>query len=58
MEQSKKEKLEEQLHEYISGVLSIAEREEKLDYMEIIISKHQKKLQMDFTIRDRQETDA
>ena len=56
--QSKKEKLEEQLHEYISSVLSIAEREEKLDYMEINISKHQKKLQMDFTIRDRQDAEA
>ena len=53
--QSKKEKLEEQLHEYISSVLSIAESRDELDYFDISISNHNGDLQRKYTAKDRKK---
>ena len=53
--QSKKEKLAEQLHEYISSVLNIAETKDELDYFDIEISNHNGNLQMKYTTKDRKK---
>jgi hypothetical protein len=54
-ENNKKEMLEHQIHEFISGVLKLAENEEKLDHINIEISNHNGNLQMDYRLRDRKK---
>lgn len=38
---------------FIDAVLNVAEKEGKLDYIEIEISNHMGNLQMDYKLRDR-----
>lgn len=40
---------------FIDAVLDVAEKEGKLDYIQIEISNHQGTLQMDYRLRDRKK---
>ena len=55
MEDNKKEMLQYQIGCFVESVLSLADREEKLDHLEIEISNHQGNLQMDYRLRDRKK---
>ncbi len=47
--------IEQQLHNFISCVLDLAEKEGKLDYINIEINNHNGNLQTDYTLRDRKK---
>ncbi|HHW03391.1 MAG TPA: hypothetical protein GXX35_11405 [Thermoanaerobacterales bacterium] len=49
----KKEKLFNHISAFVYNVLNKAEKEDKLDYINIEITNHNGNLQMDYTIRDR-----
>lgn len=53
--QAKKSCLRNQMIDFIDAVLDVAEKEDKLDYIEIEISNHQGNLQMDYKLRDRKK---
>lgn len=53
--QTKKNCLRNQMISFIDAVLDVAEKEGKLDYIEIEISNHQGTLQMDYKLRDRKK---
>lgn len=53
--QTKKSCLRNQIVSFIDAVLNVAEKEDKLDYIEIEISNHQGNLQMDYKLRDRKK---
>lgn len=55
MEEDKKEMLQYQISCFVSSVLKLAEKEGKLDHLEIEISNHQGNLQMDYRLRDRKK---
>lgn len=55
MEDNKKEMLQYQMNCFIDNVLSLADRENKLDHIDIEISNHQGNLQMDYRLRDRKK---
>ncbi|SHK46218.1 hypothetical protein [Tepidibacter formicigenes] len=55
MELAKRQMLETQMKTFIKCVLDAAEREEKLDYINIEISNHNGNLQMDYTLRNRKK---
>lgn len=50
----KKEQLKVRVFEFIDTVIEFADKEGRLDYLNIEISNHQGTLQMDYTFRDRQ----
>ena len=52
---SKRKNLENQITEFIGTVLIAAEKENKLDYIDIEISNHQGNLQMDYKLKDRKK---
>lgn len=51
----KRKKIELQINEFIKSVLTIAEKEQKLDHINIEINNHNGNLQMDYTFRDRKK---
>lgn len=51
----KKQNLKNQIVDFVDTVLAIAEKESKLDYIEITITNHQGNLQMDYKLRDRKK---
>ena len=51
----KKLNLKKRMFDFIDTVLNIAEKEGKLDYIEIELSNHNGNLQMDYKIRDRKK---
>ena len=51
----KRKNLENQIMEFVDAVLVTAEKENKLDYIDIEISNHQGNLQMDYRLRDRKK---
>ena len=53
--QTKKSCLRNQMINFIDAVLNVAEKEGKLDYIEIEISNHMGNLQMDYKLRDRKK---
>jgi hypothetical protein len=53
--QTKKSCLRNQMINFIDAVLNVAEKEDKLDYIEIGISNHQGNVQMDYKLRDRRK---
>ena len=53
--QTKKSCLKNQMINFIDAVLNVAEKEGKLDYIEIEISNHMGNLQMDYKLRDRKK---
>ena len=53
--QTKKSCLRNQIINFIDAVLNVAEKEGKLDYIEIEISNHMGNLQMDYKLRDRKK---
>lgn len=55
MENNKKEMMKYQMNCFIENVLTLADREGKLDYINIEISNHEGKLQMDYRLRDRKK---
>ncbi len=52
---SKRINLKNQMIDFIDAVLIAAEKENKLDYIDIEISNHQGNLQMDYRLRDRKK---
>lgn len=52
---AKKSYLRNQMISFIDAVLDVAEREGKLDYIQIEVSNHQGTLQMDYKLRDRKK---
>ena len=52
---TKKQNLKKQIIGFIDMALEMAERENKLDYINIEISNHQGNLQMDYRLRDRKK---
>lgn len=52
---SKRINLKNQMISFIDAVLIAAEKENKLDYIDIEISNHQGNLQMDYRLRDRKK---
>lgn len=55
MGSNKRENLGHQINSFVEAVLKLAEKENKLDYVEIKISNHQGNLQMDYKLRDRRK---
>ena len=55
MEEDKKKMLQYQINCFVGNVLNLAEKEGKLDHLEIEISNHQGNLQMDYRLRDRKK---
>ncbi len=55
MEQTKKQILQYQMIAFIKCVLECAEKEDKLDHINIELSNHNGNLQMDYRIRDRKK---
>ena len=53
--QTKKSCLRNQMINFIDAVLNVAEKEGKLDYIEIEMSNHMGNLQMDYKLRDRKK---
>lgn len=53
--QTKKSCLRNQMINFIDAVLSVAEKEGKLDYVEIEMSNHNGNLQMDYKLKDRKK---
>lgn len=53
--QTKKSCLRNQMINFIDTVLNAAEKEGKLDYIQIEISNHQGNIQMDYKLRDRKK---
>lgn len=53
--QTKKSCLRNQMISFIDAVLNVAEKEGKLDYIEIEMSNHMGNLQMDYKLRDRKK---
>lgn len=53
--QTKKSCLRNQIISFIDAVLDVAEKEGKLDYIQIEILNHQGTLQMDYKLRDRKK---
>lgn len=53
--EDKKEMLQYQINCFVGSVLNLAEKEGKLDHLEIEISNHQGNLQMDYRLRDRKK---
>jgi len=53
VKEKKKELLKNRLHEFIEGVLDLADNQGKLEHFSIEISNHNGNLQMDHTLRDR-----
>ena len=53
--QTKKSCLRNQMISFIDAVLDVAEKEGKLDYIQIEISNHQGNIQMDYKLRDRKK---
>ena len=53
--QTKKSCLRNQMISFIDAVLDVAEKEGKLDYIQIEVSNHQGTLQMDYKLRDRKK---
>lgn len=51
----KREVLYNRIMLFIQYVLSTAEKEDKLDYINIQISNHNGNLQMDYTLRSREK---
>lgn len=51
----KRQNLKNQMVDFIDAVLIAAEKENKLDYIDIEISNHQGNLQMDYRLRDRKK---
>lgn len=51
----KKASIRNQIIEFIDAVLDAAEKENKLDYIDIEISNHQGNLQMDYKLKDRRK---
>ena len=51
----KKLNLKKRMFDFIDTVLNIAEKEGKLDYIEIELSNHNGNLQMDYKLRDRKK---
>ena len=51
----KKEILKRQITDFVDTVLQAAEKDGKLDYLNIEISNHQGQMQMDYTLRDRKK---
>lgn len=49
----KKLNLKKRMFDFIDTVLNVAEKEGKLDYIEIELSNHNGNLQMDYKLRDR-----
>lgn len=52
---TKKDCLRNQMINFIDAVLSVAEKEGKLDYIEIEMSNHNGNLQMDYKLKDRKK---
>ncbi len=50
----KRQKIEDKIKEFVGKVLNVAEKEEKLDHLNMEISNHNGNLQMDYTLRDRE----
>ena len=55
MEEEKREMLQCQINCFVDNVLLLADREGKLDHLEIKISNHNGNLQMDYRLRDRKK---
>ena len=55
MEDSKKENIKYQVNVYLDNVLKLADKEGKLDHVEIEISNHQGNLQMNYRFKDRKK---
>mgnify|MGYP000953615438 CR=1 FL=1 len=53
MEVNKKQNLKRQIIGFIDKVLEIAEKEDKLDYIDIEIKNHQGNLQMEYVLKNR-----
>lgn len=51
----KKLNLKKRMFDFIDTVLNIAEKEGKLDYIEIELSNHNGNLQMDYKLKDRKK---
>lgn len=53
--QTKKSCLRNQMVSFIDAALNVAEKEGKLDYIEIEMSNHNGNLQMDYKLKDRKK---
>lgn len=52
---SKKEQLKTRINEFIDVAVEHADKQGKLDFINIEISNHNGNLQMDYTLRDRKK---
>lgn len=52
---SKKQQLKARINEFIDVAVEHADKQGKLDYINIEISNHNGNLQMDYTLRDRKK---
>lgn len=50
-----KDKLKTKINEFVNIVVDKADKDNKLDYINIEISNHQGNLQMDYSVRDRKK---
>lgn len=55
MSESKKDLVRDKIIDFVDNVLELAQKQNKLDYVEIVITNHNGTLQTDYKLRDRKK---